>query len=61
MLAQNGIAGFEVVILVMLGPAFGIVLAVLIARERCTPQQWLLWYLGLFALMLGVIALFGLT
>ncbi|MFC5155929.1 hypothetical protein [Streptomyces amakusaensis] len=59
--AQNGIADFEVVILAMLGPAFGIFLAVLIAREWCPPQQWLLWFLGLFALGLGVIALLGLT
>ncbi|MEU5402860.1 hypothetical protein ABZ348_26590 [Streptomyces sp. NPDC005963] len=61
MLAQNGIAGGEVAILAMMGPALGVFLTVLIARDWCTPQQWVLWCLGSFALMFGVIALLGLT
>ncbi|WP_329012467.1 hypothetical protein [Streptomyces sp. NBC_00690] len=59
--AENGIAGFEVAILVMLGSALGIFLTVLIARDWCTPQQWVLWAIGSFASICRVVALLGLT
>ncbi|MEU0990274.1 hypothetical protein [Streptomyces sp. NPDC005953] len=61
MLAQNGVAGFEVAILAMMGPALGIFLTVLIARDSCTLQQWVLWCLGSVAFMFGVTMLLGLT